>query len=52
MKYRYVIHGPMGFVSRIDPYARKVTNAAGNGIIYDPDAFDWGDDVFTIASWK
>ncbi len=29
-----------------------MTNAAGNGIIYDPDAFDWGDDAFTIASWN
>ena len=39
-------------LSRIDPYARKVTNSTGNGIIYDPQAFDWGDDTFTIASWN
>ena len=51
-EYRYVIHGPESSFSRIDPYARKVTNAAGNGIIYDLDAFDWGDDAFTIASWN
>ena len=24
----------------------------GNGIIYDLDAFDWGEDTFTIASWN
>jgi 1,4-alpha-glucan branching enzyme len=55
-EYRYVIHAPTDWslppLSRIDPYARKVTNAVGNGIIYDPDAFDWGDDTFTIASWN
>jgi 1,4-alpha-glucan branching enzyme len=51
-EYRYLIHGPAGPLSRIDPYARKVTNAAGNGTICDPAAFDWGDDTFTIASWN
>ena len=51
-EYRYLIHGPESPFSRIDPYARKVTNAAGNGIIYDVDAFDWGDDAFNIASWN
>jgi len=55
-EYRYVIHAPTDWnlppLSRIDPYVRKVTNAVGNGIIYDPKAFDWGDDTFTIASWN
>ena len=51
-EYRYLIHGPAGPLSRIDPYARKVTNAVGNGIIYDLDAFDWGDDAFDIAPWN
>ena len=55
-EYRYVIHAPADWnlppLSRIDPYARKVTNAVGNGIIYDLDAFDWGDDTFAIASWN
>ena len=51
-EYRYMIHGPESSFSRIDPYARKVTNSKGNGIIYDLDAFDWGDDTFTIASWN
>ena len=53
-EYRYVIHAPTDWnlppLSRIDPYARKVTNSAGNGIIYDPKAFDWGDDTFHIAT--
>ena len=49
-EYRYLIHGPKGPLSRIDPYARKVTNSTGNGVIYDPKAFDWGDDNFHMAT--
>ncbi len=51
-EYRYFIHSPNGAFSRIDPYARKVTNSTGNGIIYDPDAFDWGDNNFQIPAWN
>ncbi|GFO57248.1 1,4-alpha-glucan branching enzyme [Geomonas sp. Red276] len=51
-EYRYLIHGPAGPVSRIDPYARKVTNAKGNAIVYDPQAFDWGPDTFKMAPWN
>ena len=49
-EYRYLIHGPQGCLSRIDPYARKVTNSVGNGVIYDPGAFDWGDHDFHMAT--
>ena len=49
-EYRYLIHGPDGCFSRIDPYARKVTNSVGNGIIYDPKAFDWGANDFHMAT--
>jgi len=49
-EYRYLIHSPKGPLSRIDPYARKVTNSVGNGIIYDPRAFDWGGDDFHMAT--
>jgi 1,4-alpha-glucan branching enzyme len=49
-EYRYMIHGPAGPLSRIDPHARKVTNAAGNGIIYEPKAFAWGEDIFNMAT--
>ena len=48
-EYRYLIHGPKGPLSRIDPYARKVTSSNGNGVIYDPKAFGWGDDKFRMA---
>ena len=49
-EYRYLIHGPKGVLSRLDPYARKVTSSIGNGVIYDPKAFDWGEDNFTMAT--
>ncbi len=49
-EYRYLLHGLKGPLSRIDPYARKVTNATGNGIIYDPKAFDWGNNNFHMAT--
>src|ERR1700758_3752817 len=49
-EYRYLIHGPNGPVSHIDPYARKVTSSIGNGVIYDPKAFDWGDNNFHMAT--
>jgi len=53
-EYRYLIHTPPDWhlppLSRIDPYARKVTNSIGNGIIYDPQAFNWGDDTFHMAT--
>ncbi len=55
-EYRYLIHTPAEWnlppLSRVDPYARKVTSSIGNGVIYDPQAFNWSDDTFTIASWN
>ncbi len=38
-EYKYVINGNM---DRRDPRGRRVVNSAGNSIIYDADAFDWG----------
>ena len=53
-EYRYMIHLPAQWklspLSHIDPYARKVTNATGNGIVYDTQAFDWGSDNFKMAT--
>ncbi|OGS43487.1 MAG: 1,4-alpha-glucan branching protein [Elusimicrobia bacterium RIFOXYD2_FULL_34_15] len=53
-EYRYIIHTPVDWkllpLSRIDPYARKVTNSIGNGIVYDTKAFNWGKDNFHIAT--
>lgn len=49
-EYRYLLHGANGVQTRIDPYARQVTNSVGNGVIYDPGAFDWGSDGFQPAT--
>ena len=51
-EYKYVIvHGEMK-LSRLDPYAREVTNSVGNSVIHNPD-FDWGnDETFQIAPWN
>lgn len=47
-QYRFVIHAADGrLISRIDPYARQVTSSVGNGVITDPEAFDWQGDSFT-----
>jgi 1,4-alpha-glucan branching enzyme len=49
-EYRYRIEGPDGVLSRIDPYARAVTNSVGNGIVTAA-PFDWGDDAFEMPAW-
>jgi 1,4-alpha-glucan branching enzyme len=43
-EYQYVIVNAESHETlyRIDPYARQVTHSVGNGIIYDPNGFDWG----------
>ena len=52
-EYRFIIHTPIDWnippLSRIDPYARKVTNSKGNGVIYDTKAFNWDGGKFKMA---
>ena len=50
-EYRFTIRTGAGDLSRMDPYARHVTSSVGNGIVYDPAGFDWGDDEFEMPSW-
>src|SRR5271168_1472968 len=45
-EYRYFLKNGAFEVTRIDPYAREVTNSVGNAIVHDP-AFEWGGD-FTL----
>ena len=47
-EYRYLLETQGGMLSRIDPYAREVTDSAGNGVIHDP-AFDWGPGEFRMV---
>lgn len=50
-QYRFVLKNGGETLSRIDPYAREVTNSVGNGVIYE-DGFDWGDDNFVMPPWN
>ncbi len=50
-EYRFTIRTSEGDLSRLDPYARQVTNSVGNAVVYDPAAFDWTGDDFTMPAW-
>ena len=50
-EYRFTIRTSDGDLSRIDPYARHLTNSVGNGIVYDPGHFDWDGDAFQMPAW-
>jgi 1,4-alpha-glucan branching enzyme len=50
-EYRFTIRTGGGDLSRMDPYARQVTSSVGNCVVYDPAAFDWGDDDFQMPTW-
>lgn len=50
-EYRYHLKTPWGTFSRIDPYARQVTNSVGNGVIHDPN-FDWGEEHLPTPPWN
>ncbi len=50
-EYRFTLRTADGDLSRMDPYARHVTSSVGDGIVYDPAAFDWGDGEFEMPSW-
>lgn len=50
-EYKFAITNGEQRLSRIDPYARQVTNSVGNGVIYSDD-FDWEDDNFRMPAWN
>ena len=51
-EYRFVLQTPSGERNRIDPRARRLTNSVGNAVVYDRDAFDWGDGEFRQPPWN
>ncbi|NML63770.1 DUF3459 domain-containing protein [Hymenobacter sp. RP-2-7] len=51
-EYKYVLQTPQGELHRNDPYARAVTNSAGNGIVFDISDFDWQNDNFQMPAWN
>jgi 1,4-alpha-glucan branching enzyme len=50
-EYRFALKTPWGELSRIDPYAREVTNSVGNGVVHDPH-FDWGEPYLKTPAWN
>jgi 1,4-alpha-glucan branching enzyme len=50
-EYRYLLTTPWGELSRIDPYAREVTNSVGNAVVHDPH-FDWGEEFHKTPPWN
>ncbi|QJW99008.1 alpha-amylase family glycosyl hydrolase [Frigoriglobus tundricola] len=50
-EYRYALKTPAGDLTKIDPYAREVTNSVGNGVVHDP-KFDWGEEFLPTPSWN
>lgn len=50
-QYKYRIINGEQELFRNDPYARELTDSAGNTIIVDPN-YNWGDDNFKLAPWN
>jgi 1,4-alpha-glucan branching enzyme len=50
-EYKYLIINGEQRLSRNDPYAREVTNSAGNSLISDPH-FEWGEDGYHMSPWN
>jgi 1,4-alpha-glucan branching enzyme len=46
-EYRFVVTNGDQILSRIDPYAREVTNSSGNGVVSDS-WFEWRHDNFKL----
>lgn len=51
-EYKFLLTTPTGKLQRNDPYARQMTNSIGNSIVYDSNAFHWGNDNFHLPSWN
>ncbi|QEM09969.1 alpha-amylase family glycosyl hydrolase [Mucilaginibacter rubeus] len=51
-EYKYFLQTPYGEFFRNDPYAKQMTNSAGNGVIYDGNRFDWGETEYQMPSWN
>lgn len=50
-EYRFLVRTSHADLWRLDPYSRQVTSSVGNAVVYDPNAFDWGDETFQMPPW-
>lgn len=51
-QYKFVLTTPSGTLWKVDPHARELTSSNGNGIVVDPDEFDWAATDFTMPAWN
>lgn len=49
--YLYAVTCGGQVLQRIDPYARRVTNSAGNALVYDEQRFSWADGSCRSPQW-
>jgi len=47
-EYKFVLNG----TDKKDPRSKRMVNSAGNSIVYDPNAFNWGDSTNFIPIWR
>lgn len=47
-EYKFVVNGTY----KKDPRGTRVVNSAGNSVVYDHGAFNWGDDANFSAIWR
>ena len=50
-EYRFLVRRGGPYLWRIDPFARKVTDSVGNGVVFDPKSIDWSGDDFEMPGW-
>jgi 1,4-alpha-glucan branching enzyme len=50
-EYKYIVYNGAQRLERNDPYAREVTNSAGNTVVHNP-AFDWKVGDFRMDHWN
>ncbi len=51
-QYKFIIKTAHGDLMKNDPYARELTNSAGNSVVYDANAFNWEEDESFMPYWN
>jgi 1,4-alpha-glucan branching enzyme len=51
-EYKFLLKTPSGDLHRNDPYAFKMTNSAGNCVVYNHASFDWQNESFQMPGWQ
>ena len=51
-RYQFVIRNDGQELWRRDPWARRLTNSVGDPLVYNPDAYQFQADGFTMPPWN